>query len=152
VIFDLGATVESFYGTARYLVFYLAATVCGFMASTWWNPGLSVGASAGLFGLIGAMIALGVRSQNTMGAAMRAHYGQWAVWGLVMGLLPMFSVDNAAHLGGLAAGFILAYFAGAPRLVDTWVETFWRVAAGICVLVTAGAFALMFLNLTSAAG
>jgi rhomboid protease GluP len=146
VIFDLGATVEEFFGTARYLVIYFCATVLGFLASTLWSPSLSVGASAGLFGLIGAMIALGVRSNTTMGSALRAHYTQWAIWGVVMGLLPGFRVDNAAHLGGLAAGFLMGYIAGTPRLVDTWSEKFWRIAAACCLVITAAAFVQMILS------
>jgi rhomboid protease GluP len=152
VIFDLGATVEEFYGTARYLVIYFCATVFGFIASTFWSPELSIGASAGLFGFIGAMIALGVRSNTTMGSALRAHYTQWAIWGVVMGLLPGFRVDNAAHLGGLAAGFLMGYISGTPRLVDTWSEKFWRIAAACCLVVTAAAFVqmiLFFLNVSA---
>src|SRR5262245_51674367 len=64
-LFDLGAQVEEIYGANRLMVFYFVATVFGFLCSTFWSPYLSVGASAGLFGLIGAMIALGVRSKSS---------------------------------------------------------------------------------------
>src|SRR4029453_4078929 len=36
VIFDLGATVEEFFGTARYLSIYFCATVLGFLPVTLW--------------------------------------------------------------------------------------------------------------------
>jgi len=69
---------------------------------------------------------------------------------VVMGLLPGFRVDNAAHLGGLAGGFVVAYLAGTPRAFEGWQENLWRVLASICVLLTAVSFALMFLNFAAA--
>jgi rhomboid protease GluP len=152
VLFDLGAQVEELYGARRLVVFYFVATVCGFAASTWWSPVLSIGASAGVFGLIGAMIALGVRNQTALGSAIRGLYIRWAVYGFLIGLLPFFQVDNAAHLGGLAAGFVTAYAAGLPRPRRDWVEQAWSVAAGACVLLTALAFLQMFLWFSAAAG
>src|SRR5881628_119310 len=56
-LYDLGAQVEEVYGTARFLVFYILSSAMGFLASTLWSPALSIGASAAVFGLIGAMIA-----------------------------------------------------------------------------------------------
>jgi len=143
VLFDLGAQVEESYGASRFLVFYFVSTVFGFLASLWWSYSLSVGASAGLMGLIGAMIALGVRSQSRMGAAMRGFYVRWAIYGLMFGLLP--GIDNYAHIGGLAAGFCCAYLAGTPKLVETWGERLWRVAAYVCVMLTALSFLKMYL-------
>ena len=88
------------------IVFYFVATVVGFYLSAVWSAGLSVGASAGIFGLIGAMIALGVRHRaHPMGAAIRSLYIRWAMYGLMMGLLP--GIDNAAHIGGLVGGFVV---------------------------------------------
>ncbi|MCS7025845.1 MAG: rhomboid family intramembrane serine protease [Bryobacteraceae bacterium] len=149
VLFDLGAQVEEIYGSARLIVFYFTATVLGFLASTWWNPAaLSVGASAGIFGLIGAMIAFGTRNQTSLGSAIRGHYLRWALYGLLFGLLPGLRVDNAAHLGGLAAGFATAFAAGEPG--EGWLksETFWKIAAGFCLAVTAICFLKMFLWMT----
>ena len=114
VLFSVGAQVEETYGTARYLVLYFVSTVVGFLASTYFSPHLSVGASAALFGLIGAMIAAGMRSNTAMGAAIRAQYTQWVIYMVVIGLLPIFNIDTAAHLGGLAAGFALAWLMDTP--------------------------------------
>ena len=144
VLFDLGAQVEETYGTSRYIVFYIFTTVTGFYASYFWQPaGPSIGASAGIFGLIGAMIAMGVRERSAYGAAVRSLYMRWAVYGLLMGLLPFFAVDNAAHIGGLAGGFALAYVAGTPKLVGN-TEAVWRALAGVAIAVTVLAFVMMF--------
>jgi rhomboid protease GluP len=148
VLFDLGAQVEETFGTARYLVFYFVSSVAGFYASFYWSPALSIGASAGIFGLIGAMIAHGVRERSSYGAAVRSMYVRWAVYGLLMGLLIPF-IDNAAHIGGLAGGFAIAYIAGTPGYSDA-VERLWKVAAGIALGLTAAAFSQMFYALMSA--
>lgn len=146
VLFDLGAQVEELYGAARLTTFFIISSAAGFLLSAWWNPQVpSVGASAGLFGLIGAMIALGVRMRNSMGSAIRGLYIRWAIYGLLFGLLPGF--NNAAHVGGLAAGFVLAYAAGLPGRQDSAAETFWKVAAGISAGLTAVSFYQMYLHL-----
>lgn len=144
VLFDLGAQVEEVYGSSRMLVIYFIATVGGFCASAWWSPAISVGASAGLFGLIGAMIALGVRHRNPMGAAIRGMYVRWAIYGIVFGMLPGFRTDNAAHIGGLAAGFGIAYLASTPGRQGV-VENIWRAAGWFCILMTAVSFLKMYL-------
>jgi rhomboid protease GluP len=149
VIFDLGATVEEIYGTSRFLVIYFVSTIGGFLASMWYSPALSVGASAALFGLIGAMIAAGMRSSTPLASAMRAHYTQWAIWGLAIGLLPGFRTDNAAHIGGLAAGFVLGYVAGTQPAYERWTEKLWKLSAAFSVLITVAAFAMMLLFLTA---
>lgn len=145
VLFDLGAQVEEVYGTWRLIAIYFAATVFGFLASTWWSPALSVGASAGLFGLIGAMIALGTMHRSALGSAIRGLYIRWAVYGLLFGLLPGLHIDNAAHIGGLAAGFAAAWAAGLPSLAVTWRESLWRAVAYACLFLTVVSFLKMYL-------
>ncbi len=145
VLFDLGTTVEQFYGTRRMLVIYFFSSVAGFLASTFWSPSPSVGASAALFGLIGAMIALGIQDRTGLGAAIKGMYVRWAIYGLIFGLMiPM--IDNAAHLGGLAGGFAIGYVAGTPRLVEDWRESLWKWLAYAAVAITVLAFVKMFLG------
>jgi len=150
VLFDLGAQVEQIYGASRFLVIYFMATLLGFFASTWWFAGLSVGASAGIFGLIGAMIALGVR--HPLGAGIRALYVRWAIYGLILGLLPGLRVDNAAHIGGLLGGVVFGYLTGLPEAFANWRERLWRVAACLCVFLTGVAFLNMYLWFTTGRG
>ena len=149
VLWDLGAQVEELYGAPRMTVIYFASTVGGFLTCAYWSPqSPTLGASAGLFGLIGAMIALGVRTRNSMGQAIRAHYVRWAIYGLLFGLLP--GISNTAHVGGLAAGFGVSYLAGTPLLVqDSPRETFWRAAAAICVLLTLFSFFQLYQQISS---
>ena len=148
VLFDLGARVEDLFGAPRLILLYFASTVFGFYASAWWSPALSVGASAGIFGLIGAMIAYGVRYHSTFD---RAIYVRWAIYGLLFGLLPGFHVDNAAHLGGLASGFALGYLAGTPGRVRSLAERAWLGVAAGCVLLTAVSFYKMYSWFTAGA-
>ena len=143
VLFDLGAATEEAYGTSRYLVIYFLSTITGFYGSYLWNPGVaSVGSSAGIFGLLGAMIALGVRDKSSYGAALRAHYVQWGIYAILLSaLFP--ATDNAAHIGGVAGGFAIAYVAGTPRLTG-YGERLWQFGGAAAVGLTAVAFAFMF--------
>src|SRR5207249_16932 len=75
-----------------------------------------IGASGAIFGLIGLLIGHTYRRGGTHGANLRAFLVRWAVYGLLMGfVIP--SVDNAAHIGGLATGFVLGLLVedGSPR-------------------------------------
>jgi rhomboid protease GluP len=104
-LWQIGPLVEEYFGSRRYLFLYLATGISGFVASTVWHPtGLSAGASASLFGLIGVLISyLGPRPG--FAREYRSQLIRWAVFGLVMGLFLPF--DNAGHIGGLVSGLVL---------------------------------------------
>ncbi len=143
-LFVLGSQVEEVYGTPRFLVMYFASTVGGFFLSARMNMGLSIGASAGIMGLIGCMVAFGHASQTSLGRQIRNQYLGWLGLNLVWGFMPGSSIDNYAHIGGFAAGFAVAWFAGTPMRSTRTKEAAWRVAAAFCVLVTAWCFWLMY--------
>ncbi|MBY0375480.1 MAG: rhomboid family intramembrane serine protease [Bryobacteraceae bacterium] len=145
VLWDLGAQVEEVFGTPRYVSIYVVSTITGFIASTMFSPALSVGASAGIFGLIGAMIAAGMRARTSLGEEIKQVYVRWAMYGLLMGLLPFFATDNAAHVGGLAGGFALAYLADLPSAFDNTKEKIWRIVSYLCLVLVGGAFLQWFL-------
>ncbi len=106
VLFDLGSRVEEIFGTARFLVIYLVSSAFGFWVSLLWSPlTYSIGASAAACGLIGAMLAYARRTGSSM---MWSFYMRWIIMIAIIGLFPGFSIDNAAHFGGFAAGFALA--------------------------------------------
>jgi rhomboid protease GluP len=150
VLYDLGAQVEQVYGTPRFLVLYFAGTVGGFYLSALESAHPSVGASAGIMGLIGAMIAFGVANRSSVGKAIRNFYGRWVVYIIAFGLIPGFNVDNWAHIGGLAAGFAIGYAAGTPVRSSASREGMWRALAALCVILTVWSFFQVYRNFPGA--
>jgi rhomboid protease GluP len=138
-LYDLIAEVEGFYGTSRLIVAYVFTTFTGFFVSLLWRPmTLSVGASAACFGLIGIMLAIGVRRNDPLAQTIRAYYRRWAIYGLIFSFLP--GIDIGAHLGGLAGGFALGLVAGLPGHPNSFRERFWQGAAVAAVAITLYAF------------
>jgi rhomboid protease GluP len=147
VLFDLGAQVEEIYGASRMWVIYFISNFAGFLLSAWWSPTVSIGASAALCGLIGAMIALGVTQRHhPMAQQIRAVYIRWAIYLLIFSLLP--GVDMMAHVGGGLAGFAIGYVGGLPGREGTPAERLWRASAWFCVLLTIVSFLKLYLWFT----
>lgn len=139
-LYNLGPLVEEIYGTRRMFVIYTVATITGFLGSSAWLPmAHSLGASAGIFGLLGALIAYGMHSKSFAARHIQQQCLINAGIGFVMGgFLPM--IDNAAHFGGLVGGFGVAYAAGLPGWIDDSREKFWGVASLVSLLLTFYAF------------
>ena len=145
VIFDLGSRVEEIFGTSRFVVLYVLSSIGGFIVSLWWSPlSLSIGASAAACGLIGAMLAYARLTGSSM---LWSFYMRWIIMIAIIGLLPGFHIDNAAHFGGLATGFVVAYAAGTPRFSSA-LEPLWKVAAGFTVAIVAVSFFLAYQSLS----
>jgi rhomboid protease GluP len=92
--------------------------VAGSLASVSWNPAVnSVGASGAIFGLLGALISVQLRSDGSIPASvlrpLRNSSLIYTGCALSAGLLSG-EVDNAAHLGGVAAGFVLGLLMSRP--------------------------------------
>ncbi len=152
VLFDLGAEVEMFYGTSRMIVFYFISTITGFFASSHIAGGhVSVGSSAGIYGLIGAMLAFGFTDRTALGMQVKSLYTRWVVYGLALSILgPYFGfpVDFWAHVGGFSGGFIAGWLASTPRARMMWKEPLLRALAGICIALTVVAFGMLYLAVT----
>src|ERR1700677_1899090 len=147
VLFDLGAEVETLYGTSRLIVFYFISTVTGFLASSHLGHYPSVGSSAGIFGLIGAMLAFGFTDRSSLGMQVKALYTRWVIYGLVLSFLP--GVDFWAHVGGFAGGFLTGWLASTPRARLMWKEPLLKVLAGVCIAATVVAFGMMYAAMTA---
>ena len=92
------------------------------------------------------MLAMGVRRRtDPLSQAVRSYYGRWTVYALIFSFLPGFNVDIAAHIGGLAGGFIIGWLAGLPVLPNTPRENLWKALAGLAIAATLYAFAQDFL-------
>ncbi len=103
VLMDLGPQLEEVYGSSRFLFLYTATGMFSFIVSALMGH-FAVGASGALMGLAGLMIAITTRRGGAYMKMLRGRLLAWVASIFVIGfLLP--GVDNAAHFGGLAAGF-----------------------------------------------
>jgi rhomboid protease GluP len=108
----LGVLVEPRVGPPRLALVYLASGVGGGLVSLWYHSAgvNSVGASGAIFGLYGFLLALLVSRRLALGKSdRRAMFGlvlYLVLSNLISGLTG--NIDNAAHLGGLATGLLVA--------------------------------------------
>jgi len=105
VLMDIGPMVEELYGSARYFFLFVVTGAAGYVVSSFFGH-LSVGASGSLLGLIGVLLAATTGRKSLAAQALRSALIRWLVYIGVLGLL-MSGTDNAAHAGGLAAGYLL---------------------------------------------
>jgi len=113
---NVGTGMVRLYGTSRTILVYVLSCVAGFFASSTANyfldglpwpitgAGLTLGASASLFGFLGAILYYGRRGGSSL---IRDQAVQWIAGGLVFGFVIQ-GVDNWAHLGGLGGGYLAA--------------------------------------------
>jgi len=146
-LFDLGPEVEGMFGMSKYIVLYLVTGVLGYVVSLFWSPmGISLGASGAIMGLVGILIGATFH-HGQLGKEYRSMLWRWVIYIAIFGIF--FPVDNAAHFGGLIAGLVLGYLIpeGVPETRPA--ENLWNALAVISVVIIAGSFALMALQINS---
>jgi len=142
---DLGPEVESLFNTTKFIVLYLVTGVLGFVLSLWWSPfGMSVGASGAITGLIGVLIGASFHHGH-LGKEYRSQLWRWLIYIAIFGIF--FQADNAAHFGGLASGLALGYFIPEGEPTTRPGENLWNTLAVLSVLIIAGSFVMMTLQL-----
>jgi len=121
-----GTIVERWYGPWRFLAFYLACAAAGSTASFVFGGDVpSVGASGAIFGLFGILLTAG-RLHHPVDRQSRGVISQLmflVIINIVFGFASGGSIDNAAHLGGLAAGLWLGALippTGVPTMSALW--------------------------------
>ncbi|MBA3243331.1 MAG: rhomboid family intramembrane serine protease, partial [Acidobacteria bacterium] len=135
-LFMLGPYVEKLYGSAKFVVFWVASGVVGVVASYLTvQPALaasssvgrflfkgydapSAGASGALFGLVGVLFVFGIKYRRELPEGFKRAFGTGMIPTILINLFIGFTIpfiDNAAHLGGFFAGALLALFVGYER-------------------------------------
>jgi len=115
-LWQMGPALSDLFGSARTVIIYTAGGVAGFALSSFageflpnlpllHSAGLTVGASAPLFGMIGALYHYG-RTGSSMARQMAVSI---MIQALIFGLLVP-GIDNFAHLGGFAGGYLTSAF------------------------------------------
>lgn len=117
---QLAPEVGELYGPGRMVIIYTVAGVSGFVLTSIFGlllPGvpflggaqITVGASASIFGLLGALVYYGRRSGSSV---VHQQAKSFALVLFLFGFIPGTGVDNYAHAGGFIGGYI------AGRMLD----------------------------------
>jgi rhomboid protease GluP len=111
---QLGPATAEVYGAGRMIIIYTCSSAAGFLLSSiagqlfqgvpipfLRGAGLTLGASAPIFGLLGALVYYGRRGGSSMIGAQAKQYALvMFIFGLFMG-----GIDNYAHAGGFIGGY-----------------------------------------------
>jgi rhomboid protease GluP len=139
ILLQLSPTVEEEYGTHRMLVAYLLSGVGGFLTTCLWSaiagPRVSVGGSGAVIGLMGLLLAYGVRRGGGVGARVKAAIGQYVVYLFLISLL-FRGIDHAAHVGGLATGFALGWLLPFGAYRSRSQGAFWEALSYLLSVLT----------------
>ena len=138
---QLAPAIGEIYGASRMIIIYTFASITGFALSSLageflsWMPiyflrgaQMTVGASAAIFGLLGAAVHYGRRSGSTHASRVGLQYAVLlGIFGLIFP-----GVDNYAHAGGFVGGYLTARVLDPlkPERVDH------MVIAAVCLLAT----------------
>ena len=110
VFWSVGQFVERLVGNLGFFLVYLFSGVVGGFATVLWNPGVvSAGASGAVFGVYGCLLAFLALGRGSIPRPILKALGNNAVFFVVVNVLYGMgneNVDMAAHLGGLAGGFV----------------------------------------------
>jgi len=105
----LARQVEAIGGRWRLLAVFAASIVGGFVASIAWQAEkVAVGASGGLFGLMGWLLVIAWRGRATFPSRWWRSIAFLVALNGALGWMARAFIDNAAHGGGLAIGIVAA--------------------------------------------
>jgi len=155
----VGPYVEKLYGSAKFVVFWIVTGVIGVVASyltvvpadrqlgrlgsfllkTSDMP--SAGASGALFGLVGVLFVFGIKFRHELPEGFKRAFGTgllpMIVLNLFIGYVARGFIDNAAHLGGLVAGGLIALFVDYRRPGErSGMAITWRVLQVGCIALS----------------
>jgi tetratricopeptide (TPR) repeat protein len=152
----LGRNVEAFYGAWKLLGIFLISGLLGSIASARFSHAISVGASGGIFGLLGASVVFAFRWRAKLRSMLLSRVTRvmgtallpWVGLNLALGVLVP-RIDIAAHVGGLLGGALLAVVLVPDALdeADGPKVPFPRLIASVCASLLLVSFAAAGTNI-----
>jgi rhomboid protease GluP len=158
----VGPYVEKLYGSAKFVAFWVLTGVAGVVASYLTvRPGFatggfrafifkaadvpSAGASGALFGLVGVLFVFGIRFRHELPEGFKRAFGTgllpMILMNLFIGYVLRGFIDNAAHLGGLLSGAVLALVVDYRRPGErSGIAVTWRVSQLAAIALVAVGF------------
>ena len=132
------------YGFSRFFAIYTLTGIAGFFLSYVAGIPFTIGASASICGLIGAILYYGKSRGGFYGEGIYRQAMGWVV-GLVLFGLIVPGINNWAHGGGLVTGVALGFLLGYDERKKEM--GFHRAVGGLCLIITIG---LLFFDVLQA--
>lgn len=109
VLVAVGRPVELLLGTARWLILFVGSILGGTVASLIFTPGISVGVSGGLLGLLSACAVLALTRGEALPPRLRLLVRSATLLALGVTVIQSMQpgIDMAAHVGGAVAGGLI---------------------------------------------
>ncbi len=131
---QLGPFVVREYGSSRFIIIYVLSGIAGFAVSTLAGVPFTIGASASLCGLIGAILYYGKSRGGFYGQAVYKQATGWVIGLVIFGLL-FPGINNWAHGGGIAAGALIGFLSGYEERKEENIRH--KTLATACTVMTA---------------
>jgi len=112
-LFIIGKQLENFLGKIKYVLVFIISGIVGSLLSAVVHDTVSAGASGAIFGLLGALLYFGYHYRLYLGSVLKSQVIPVILINLMIGfMLP--GIDNFAHIGGLAGGYLATMALGIP--------------------------------------
>jgi len=145
-LMQFGPAVEELYGSPRFLFLYTFTGAFGFLVSAGVGHHPSLGASGALLGILGAILAITTKRGGAYMRDLRSRLISSLGFLLLLGFMPGVNIDNWAHAGGLAAGFVLGKIFVDREPVNNTEKFRAQVLGWIAGLTIVASFVLMILH------
>lgn len=126
----VGEYLEEIVGSVKYLIIYLGGGLVGNLLSMALEMrsgrfAVSAGASGAIFAVIGALCYIIIRNRRRVGTATLYRIGLMVILSVAQGFADV-GTDNAAHIGGLVGGFLLAVLLYHKKQRDPYYALPWE--------------------------
>jgi rhomboid protease GluP len=130
---QLAFLVNREFGVYRMFAIYTLSGIIGFWVSDLAGVAFTIGASASICGLVGAILFYGKSRGGVYGKNLYRQVAGWVVFIFVFGLLVP-GINNWGHGGGILAGVALGYLLGYQEKKKE--NLFHKILAGACAAAT----------------
>jgi membrane associated rhomboid family serine protease len=121
-LYSVGSVLERQIGTKKYVAVYFIAGLASALNSLYWSMfTIGVGASGAIFGLFGFSLVVNIFLSRKEGLPITPILTNFAIFlGINLLFAKAFNADNAAHMGGLAAGALLGATLYIPKIYRSY--------------------------------
>jgi rhomboid protease GluP len=148
-LFYFGIIVERVYTSQKFVFIYLLSGLAGnLLTQVFYSAVPSVGASGAIFGLIGLMFSAGIN--GSIQGRLKGFAGTALLPMILINLFLGFTVpgiNNIAHIGGLATGFLLGFVLSPNTSFQIWQRQLWVIVQYVSVILVIICLILNFVNI-----